>query len=263
MTGSERGLLKVDAWRALTWRASGAADDPPLLWLHGSTDSSRTAPALSGVRVISYDRPGFGGSTFHPQRSLVTDAEDVEALLDHLDINRATVLAFSGGAAVAYAAAVRIPERLTRLGIVSGAPWPTAEAPSADVLRTAASALHAEPAAAVDRLAEDAPFRDAQVLADPALREELLRGAMDAVATGVDGWICEAQLVRTRWPFRPSDVSAPVIMWHGCDDRAVAFEAASAVARALPKADLRKIADAGHLGWMLERAEIIRDLCAA
>ena len=173
------------------------------------------------------------------------------------------MLAFSGGAAVAYAAAVRIPERLTRLGIVSGAPWPTAEVPSADVLRTAASALRAESAGAVDRLAEDAPFRDAQVLADPALREELLRGAMDAVATGVDGWICEAQLVRTRWPFRPSDVSAPVIMWHGCDDRAVAFEAASAVARALPRADLRKITDAGHLGWMLERAEIIRDLCAA
>jgi fermentation-respiration switch protein FrsA (DUF1100 family) len=80
--------------------------------------------------------------------------------------------------------------------------------------------------------------------------------------TRVDGWICEACLLRTRWPFRPSDVQAPVTLWHGCDDRAVAFGEASAVARALPSADLRKIADAGHLGWMLERAEIIRELCA-
>jgi pimeloyl-ACP methyl ester carboxylesterase len=192
----------------------------------------------------------------------VTDAEDVEALLDHLDIGRTTVMAFSGGAAVAYAAAVRIPQRVTRLGIVSGAPWPAGQVPSAESLRAAASALRADPRAAVDGIAEDAPVRDAQVLADPVLREVLLRGAMDAVASGVDGWICEAQLLRTPWPFRPSDVQAPVVMWHGCDDRTVTSEAASAVARALPSAELRMIADAGHLGWMLERTEIIRDLCS-
>jgi pimeloyl-ACP methyl ester carboxylesterase len=262
VAGSERGFLRLAGGRSLAWRASGAAGDPPLLWLHGSTGSSRTAPALSGVRVISYDRPGFGGSTVHPQRSLLTDGEDVEALLDHLDVRRTAVLAFSGGAAVAYSAAVRMTHRLTRLGIVSGAPWPTAEVPSADVLRTAANALRADPGAAVDGLAEDAPVQDAQALADPTIRAELLRGACDAVATGVDGWICEARLLRSPWPFRPSDVQVPVMLWHGCDDRAVAVEAASAVARALPSADLRTIDDAGHLGWLLERTEIIRELCA-
>jgi pimeloyl-ACP methyl ester carboxylesterase len=260
--GSKRGILQLTPGQALAWRSSGAEDDPTLLWLHNSTGSSCTAPALPGVRVVSYDRPGFGGSTFHSQRSLVTDVDDVEALLDHLDIGRTTIMAFSGGAAVGYAAAVRIPQRITRLGIVSGAPWPTGELPSAEVLRAAASALRADPRAVVDGLADGAPVRDARVLADPALREELFRGAVDAVATGVDGWIREAQLLRTRWPFRPSDVQAPVVMWHGSEDGTVTAEAASAVARALPSADLRMIADAGHLGWMLERAEIIRDLCA-
>ena len=262
MGGSAGGILRLASGRALAWRACGADGDPPLLWLHSSTGSVRTAPALPGLRVISYNRPGFGESTFHPRRSLVTDVDDVEALMDHLAISRTTVLAFSGGAAVAYAVAVRIPERLIRLGIVSGAPWPTAEAPSADVLHAAASALRADPGAVVDGLAEGAPGRDARVLADGSLREELLRGAMDAVATGVDGWICEAQLLRTRWPFRPGDVQAPVVMWHGREDRTVSFDAASAVARALPSADLRIIADAGHLGWLLGRDEIVRDLCS-
>jgi pimeloyl-ACP methyl ester carboxylesterase len=129
-TGYERGLIQLADGRALCWRANGAADDPTLLWLHGSTGSSRTAPTLPGVRVISYDRPGYGGSTHHPQRNLFSDASDVEALLNHLGIDQTTLLAFSGGAAIAYAAAVRTPQRLTRLGIVSGAPWPTAPAPS-------------------------------------------------------------------------------------------------------------------------------------
>src|SRR3954466_12544163 len=52
---------------------------------------------------------------------------------------------------------------------VSGATWPTAPVPSLEALRTAAAALRADPAAAVDRLGRGAPLRDREVLADPDL----------------------------------------------------------------------------------------------
>ncbi|MEU8080273.1 alpha/beta hydrolase [Catellatospora citrea] len=259
----ERGTIRSAGARTLCWQVDGAADDPTLLWLHGSTGSSRTAPTLPGVRVVSYDRPGYGGSTLHPQRTLMTDADDVEALLDHLGIDRTAVLAFSGGAAIAYAAGVSTPQRVTRLGIVSGAPWPTAPAPSAEVLLSAATALSADPGAAVDRLAVNASLRDAEVLNTPALRHELLEGATDAVSSGVAGWLQEAHLLRTRWPFEPRDVRVPVLMWHGSEDQAVSFDAASTVAGQLPQAYLQKIENAGHLGWMLERAEIAAQLISS
>lgn len=133
----------------LAWSCVGAVEDPPVLWLHGSTGSRRTAPGAEGVRMISYDRPGYGGSTAHPGRSLQSDAQDVRAVLDALAVGRTAVLAFSGGAAVGYACAARLPARVRRLGIVSGAVWPIRPAPSQEVLHGAAARLHADPAAAV------------------------------------------------------------------------------------------------------------------
>jgi pimeloyl-ACP methyl ester carboxylesterase len=118
--------------------------------------------------VLSYDRPGYGGSDFDPARTLLSDASDVEALLDHFKIATVRVLAFSGGAPSAYAVGARLQERVEHIGIVSGAVWPTAAAPSSEAVSAAAESLRADPEAAVARLGDNAPMRDAEVLADPS-----------------------------------------------------------------------------------------------
>ena len=256
------GHLQRPGGRRLAWRSTGPTEAPALLWLHGSTGSARTAPVLAGVRVVSFDRPGYATSTAHSGRDLRSDAADVESLLDDLAIGEVWILAFSGGAATAYAAAARLPQRVRHLGIVSGATWPAAPAPPLDVLRAAAEALRADPAAAVDRLCQDAPARDRQVLADPGLRQELLDGARDAVAAGVDGWIREAQLLRSPWPLQPRDITVPVTLWHGEEDLAVPLSAAEATAAALPQGRLERLPEAGHLGWMTDRAGILTSVLA-
>ncbi|MFG2626946.1 alpha/beta fold hydrolase [Streptomyces sp. NPDC048473] len=55
------------------------------------------AAAENGVRWVSYDRPGYGGSTPHPGRDIASAAGDVAAIADALGIDRFAVMGHSGG----------------------------------------------------------------------------------------------------------------------------------------------------------------------
>src|SRR5689334_8061249 len=69
------GVVQLADGRSLAWQNSGPPQAPAVLWLHGSTGSRRTAPQANGVRVIAYDRPGYGTSSPHPERTLASDAD--------------------------------------------------------------------------------------------------------------------------------------------------------------------------------------------
>jgi pimeloyl-ACP methyl ester carboxylesterase len=98
--------------------------------LHG-TPSSRFARHYDendyvecGARVITYDRPGYGGSDRHRGRSVVDCAGDVAAIADTLGIEKFAVTGASGGGPHALAVAARFPERVTRAACaVSPAPY--------------------------------------------------------------------------------------------------------------------------------------------
>ena len=258
------GRASSTGGRSLSWRSTGPTDAPVLLWLHGNTGSARTAPVVDSVRVLSYDRPGFGTSTPHPDRDLLSDVADVQVLLEKLDVARVRLLAFSGGAAVAFAAAAHLgPEVVPHVGIVSGATWPTTPPPPVEALQGAAEALRADPAAAVDRLGVEAPRLDREVLADPSLRAELLDGVVDALAGGTEGWVRDALLVRSPWPVAPAQVGVPVSWWHGEHDVAVPLVAAEAAVSALPHGVLHRLPEAGHIGWMHDRDAIVQALVGA
>jgi pimeloyl-ACP methyl ester carboxylesterase len=254
---SDGGVLRLDDGRDLSWRASGPRAAAPLLWLHGSTGSSRTAPIQDSARVLAYDRPGYGGSSVHPGRTLRSDVADALALLDAQHVDRTAVLAFSGGAAVGYALAALAPDRVSRLGVVSGATWPVGPPPPDAALRDAGATLRAaDPAATVAALAADAPPLDRQALLDPGLATRLRLGVEDAVRSGIEGWVAEARVVRTEWPFLPRDVRCPVLLWHGREDAAVPLAAAETTARTLPVARLHTLPGAGHLGWLAREDSI-------
>ena len=57
----------------------------PVLWLHGSPNIGSppeplfAAAAANGLRWISYDRPGYGGSSAHDGRTVASAAADVAA----------------------------------------------------------------------------------------------------------------------------------------------------------------------------------------
>jgi pimeloyl-ACP methyl ester carboxylesterase len=112
----------------LAFNLAEAGDGPPVLLLHGFPDSWRLwryqIPALAkaGHRVIAPDLRGFG-ETDRPAAvedyKLRTLGNDVVGLLDALELDRAAVVGHDWGAALAWAVARFVPDRVTRLVVVS------------------------------------------------------------------------------------------------------------------------------------------------
>jgi len=96
-----------------------------VFWHHGTPNIGAPpeplfpAAARLGIRWVSYDRPGYGGSTPHPGRDVASAATDVAAVADALGIGQFAVMGHSGGAPHALACGALLPERV--LGVVSAA----------------------------------------------------------------------------------------------------------------------------------------------
>ena len=129
------GLVELDG-RGRAWvRAEprrddgGAADDrPTVLLLHGWTVTADTTfaptyPALADrYRVVAPDLRGHGrGLPVRGRVELADLADDAAAVLDALDVERALVVGYSMGGAVAQLVWHRHPERVTGLVLCSTA----------------------------------------------------------------------------------------------------------------------------------------------
>jgi pimeloyl-ACP methyl ester carboxylesterase len=110
---------------------AGAPSNAPVVLLHGFPESHRTwreiAPRLADeFYLIMPDQRGFAGSD-RPQdvEAYATDVlvDDIFALADALGVDRFALVGHDWGGAIAWTAALKEPERLTRLAIIN-APHP-------------------------------------------------------------------------------------------------------------------------------------------
>ncbi|HEY9039255.1 MAG TPA: alpha/beta hydrolase [Roseovarius sp.] len=99
---------------------NGGADDPAILCLAGLTRNSGdfrfVLPFLADYRVIRMDYRGRGQSDFAgdpASYSVPQEAQDAIALMDHLGLERATILGTSRGGLIAMLLAATRPDRLT------------------------------------------------------------------------------------------------------------------------------------------------------
>ena len=100
---AESGFAEVNGTR-LYYEAAGAGF--PVLFIHGFTLDTRMwddqfIPLSKEYRVIRYDMRGFGQSAL-PTKEQYSQANDLEALLEHLGISDAAIIAHSRGGAVAF-----------------------------------------------------------------------------------------------------------------------------------------------------------------
>ena len=106
-----------------------AGDGPPLVLLHGFGSSQldwelQVAEFGAHFQLIMPDFRGFGDSSKDaPPFSVEQFSEDLGALLDHLKIQRFSMLGYSLGGAVAFDVSVSQPERIERLVLVNT--WPS------------------------------------------------------------------------------------------------------------------------------------------
>ena len=137
MTDNARGTrravtetdLELSDGRTLPVYDTGANDGDGRLavfWHHGTANIGAPpeplfpAAARLGIRWVSYDRPGYGGSTSYPGRDVASAAAHVSSIADALGIDRFAVMGHSGGGPHALAWGALLPERVLGVVIVAG-----------------------------------------------------------------------------------------------------------------------------------------------
>jgi pimeloyl-ACP methyl ester carboxylesterase len=103
------------------WVTDSGGSGDPIILLHAATGTAETwakqTPALmkAGYRVIAIDLPGWGKSLIREGQKPVSVAEDIEALADHLKLDRFHLLGVARGGYVALDYAAWRPQRLKSL----------------------------------------------------------------------------------------------------------------------------------------------------
>lgn len=246
----------------------------------------RSAQRL-GIRLISYDRPGYGGSTRRPGRSVADCAEDVRAIARALEIDRLGVWGISGGGPHAIACAAVLPDLVMSVGVLASvAPWGAEGldyfAGTGEWNVEQVSLMLEDPAAArakcednrVQMLTQTLPelMEFLKTLLAPvdaaALTGELGQYVIDVtrsgMATSSDGWWDDGLAILEPWGFEFGSIRTPVLLLHGRHDRFVPFAHGEWLARNIPGVEARLTDDDGHLtltthhldevhSWLLER----------
>ena len=251
-----------------------------VFWHHGTPNIGAPPeplfpiPKKLGVRWVSYDRPGYGGSSPVPDRDVASAAADVAHIADALGVQKFAVMGHSGGGPHALACAALLGERV--LGAVSiaglapyraeGLEW-FAGVASAASLRAAAAGRAAkekyEASAEHDSEVDVLTLRDHAALAEAW--SWLLEVVNPAVEAGPDALIDDDLAYVAPWGFDPVQIAAPVLLLHGDQDRMVPASHCAWLERRLPRAELRLYPDDGHisvlnhseeaLAWLRERAD--------
>ena len=241
-------VLDVDLPDGRTLRAHDSGDDgPALVWHHGSPQTGALlAPVLEaararGLRLLSYGRPSYGGSTPHPGRDVASAASDVAHVLDALDIDSAAHAGASGGGPHALACAALLPDKTT--GVVSLAGL----APFVDGFDWAAgmasdATLRAGAAGRGVRAATPEGGVEAFTAADWATLSgawaPLGEDAQRASGQGLDGIVDDDVAFAHPWGFDPASITVPVLLVHGSLDRVVPPQHSAWLLEHLPAAEL-------------------------
>ena len=127
MTAAVHDLVLADG-RSLRVHDSGSAGPVAftVLWHHGSPQTGEPleplvrAATARGIRLISYARPGYGGSSPHPGRTVADAANDVAQLAAALGDTHLGLLAASGGGPHALACAALLPHLVPATAVIAG-----------------------------------------------------------------------------------------------------------------------------------------------
>jgi pimeloyl-ACP methyl ester carboxylesterase len=228
------GTSALSDGRRLAWSEWGAPDGRPVLLCPGAGTSrwlglDAVAVRDLGVRLVSVDRPGLGGSDPAPDRTLLSWADDVARLARARGLVRLRAVGFSQGAPFALACAAAgvveavavvagtdelaapvvrdqlVPE-VQRLVALTAADTGAAR----EAFRGAASA--AALGHLVSAMSSDV---DRAVYDSPAFAAAFRRALREAFVQGPDGYLTDTLLTMARWPFDPAAITAPVTLWYG------------------------------------------------
>ena len=264
---------------------SGDPAGLPVLYLHG-TPSSRLEVGLPGIReaaddlglrVLAPDRPGIGLSPFR-RYSIADYPGVVRTFADALGLGMFAVTGVSGGGKYACACAWALPDRVTKVALVSStcsfdlpgarATWNAEDRRlygTADrapwlvrlFLAKVARDLRRDPDALFPTVVRTVGEADKEALALPGFREALDRDAAEAFRQGGRGPAHDLTLEARPWNVPLERIEVPIEIWHGEDDRVVSPEQSRILARTLPLVTEHHVPGEGHFSLFARHARAI------
>jgi pimeloyl-ACP methyl ester carboxylesterase len=278
---SERDLTLADG-RTLHVYEAGDQGGRAIVAINGTPSSGliyephADDAATRGVRLITFDRAGYGRSDAKPGRTVADVAADVAEIADELELERFAVWGVSGGGPHALACAALMPGRVAAAASLAGvAPYGaegldwTAGMGQDNIEefgatlqgRTALEAyLKAQAAGLAGATVEDLRVVWASLLtpvdaeiASGSHAVYLMESMRRALALGVDGWLDDDLAFVAPWGFELDEIAVPVLLWQGEQDRFVPFSHGQWLAERIPGVEVRLTADDGHLTLMEHR----------
>jgi pimeloyl-ACP methyl ester carboxylesterase len=275
------------AGRRLRFDVYGEDGAAVVVHCHGTPGSragvrpSESALRTVGARVVTYDRPGYGGSDPQPGRRVADAAGDVAAIADALGVETIAVYGISGGGPHALACAALLPDRVTRVAAMVGlAPYDAdgldwyagmtqsnvdemsaavdGPAALAALLEPDLAAMRDDPATLLNQLDAVLPDPDRTVLRDPVTRAMLLDSFTEAITPGVGGWIDDDIAFVGGWGFEVTGIRVPVLLWHGTEDVLAPAGHTEWLSRRVPSATYVRATGAGHLAAYQAQDSVLR-----
>ncbi|MFW9879218.1 MAG: alpha/beta hydrolase, partial [Candidatus Thorarchaeota archaeon] len=248
-------IIMLKDGRKLGYAEFGIPDAKPIFYFHGH-GSSRLEPKMYGfdekqynVRLISIDRPGRGLSDFKDKRTILDWPNDVVELANSLNIQKFAVLGGSGGCPYALACALKIPERLTYCGIISGLGPISLGLEGMDkgkqkelnlaknrpgLLAKGYKIMQKKILKMKDQTPEELkkefqkrsknlPEPDKKIMVDPNKISLYVELMAEPFTQGINGVIHDIKLLSSDWGFNLNEISSnvKVFLWHGELDTSV------------------------------------------
>jgi pimeloyl-ACP methyl ester carboxylesterase len=276
--------LRLQDGRAMGYAEYGAADGIPVVYCHGFPGSrfeaalAHSAARELGVRVIAFDRPGYGLSDISKYCTIQGWTRDLAYALDALGLRRVAMLGVSGGGPYALGATFFLQPRITAAAIVCALgplDAPSARAALGGVPRIASFTGWSlprfvlpifgrclcffgglNPALTFKILSASRSGPDARIMQRADVKHVLTTSIREALRRG------SAPVLRdlynyAHWGFDPSDVLAPVHLWHGEADTTIAMSMGRRLAERLRQCIARFIPGEGHFSLPVHYAKEI------
>jgi pimeloyl-ACP methyl ester carboxylesterase len=241
-----------------------------VVWHHGSPQTGAlldpliAAAAARTVRLVSYARPSYGGSSPNRGRGVASAATDVAQVVDALGVERFAVMGASGGGPHALACAALLPGRVIgAVCLASPAPYTEgfdwyAGMVSPGGLRAARAGQDERERYAQTDEFDEKSFTAADWAALAGTWASLGRDAVRAEADGPEGLVDDDLAIAAAWGFDVAAIAVPVLLVQGGEDRVIPPSHADALLRAMPTAELWLRPRDGHIS-VLDASTIAMD----